>query len=313
MVKFALAILLLLNSLTAAASRGRVVLLSSFESRHNREYWRSGNWDIETELAERFKFFFKNTGFDVQIVSDADQYSLWTALQASDVVAVYWISHAGDASSENMPGLRGQAIVLDHNRDNVVDLFRYPHPGLKWLSIIGCNTEYAVDEFRRSGAFRNNPDLAIDSESEKVEAFTAFDKTLERSWDVLKWLREVQEPKREATADGIHLKIRRTFVSSANPENEPAVRVRIDDEIIGVFPKGIGEVTQEIEVVVPRKQKFKLVFDSGATRFRLAAPELGTFTAETEINDSLSWRPFAKNGKPIGFSYFIYFAEISKI
>ncbi|MBY0471050.1 hypothetical protein K2X30_07755 [bacterium] len=316
----ALVLVALLCSSVGFAEQGgglhpkKVVLLSSFETSESRAFWR-WNWNIQDVLRKKFLKILaplEKDGVELEVFQDADQYVLWNTLNSDpDVVGVFWVSHSAGVQDSRVQGVVGKGVILDHNRDNVAPIFQKLPRRLQWLSVVGCEAEGVLRSFRAIWN-SSNPFLQTDLPTTKVNALETFEASLKKGLAVLK-IDSMELPETFVRPMTYPLQIRR-FLSGELKPDAPAVRIRLEDEIIAVFPPGKGERVQSILVHIPVEKvrsgkKLKFVADSGASTFRLQKPEIGDFRFDLEGVNS-TWSRYELDGQPIGFSYHLYFAEI---
>jgi len=89
-------------------------------------------------------------------------------LTSSKTRALFWISHA--ISDKNLRGLgKLPSIILDEkNNINIAPIFQSVHQNMSFLSIIGCEAQGIIDKYKKQGHFKLNPNLVIQSFSEKI-------------------------------------------------------------------------------------------------------------------------------------------------
>jgi hypothetical protein len=265
-------------------------------------------------LESAFREHFQNRGYNVVVQHDADQAVLWRALHYPGSVAVYWLSHAGD-SGPQAPGLSGGAVIVDRNGYDVTPVFQDVHPNLRFLAVIGCDSQHVLEQQLHSG-ISENPDLRLISFDHKVDAQDGLKRALEVGdrYLGLPSVRRGYEPEC-ATRQGYEVVVTRKLPcdNASEAKTFPAVRLENSGRVLGVFTATRGCRTQRLKTYLDesmgpvRAFELKLVEDSGTNAYMLPTDlELGELDF-SEPWSGAQWRLFAdSSGHAIGVTTHVY-------
>jgi hypothetical protein len=150
-----------------ASSARKVVLLTSVDAPEI--LWHKGSQWASEQLEADFSWSFQDSGFEVQMIRQASAWQLYQSLHDPNVVAVYWVSHAGrDIPLKEAIGFG--AAIPTHDGLDVKSLFQSVGPQLKFLAVIGCSAQSIIDGFKNNGAYTNNPRLKIVSFDRPIQS-----------------------------------------------------------------------------------------------------------------------------------------------
>lgn len=209
-----------------------VVFMSSIDLWNKGPFYNRAMFNnAEYELANSFRRFFENS-FKVVVKHKADQADVWNTLHDPSVVAFFWFSHANASS------------VFDHYGFDLLPAFQETHPNLKFLSLIGCDTQDGV-KLLKSRGYLSSANLQIAAESGPVEHWQeTLNKHLKNSANALA---QVDKPALEMPPKKNVVRIQRQLRSEFGLF--PAIRVELSNgKVVGTFPRSQNDETQEIEV-----------------------------------------------------------------
>jgi hypothetical protein len=285
--------------------------------------------NYENRLERRFREAFENRGYRLKVVHRADQHALWTALQDPLTVGLFWLGHG--AGQSGGAGLGSEGVLMDAEYLNVLPALQGIHPNLRFLAVVGCKNEAAVEAyFRRWGIRARNPRFVFKGFSGTVDAQAALQSALRVGQGVLNRsvVRRgysapcVQEP-------GWKLRVVRRLSDgylSLSPESSseptrpefrrmPALRVELRDRVLGVLPRAWNGARQEAVLSLPLRAlgeepeatDLKLIGNIGQNLWRPDRPlELGRLEFQAPWAGAL-WQLFARpDGSPIGVTHHIY-------
>jgi hypothetical protein len=123
-------------------------------------------------LEKIFRNRFEHSGYTLEVHHDVDATALWNVFHSPQNVAVFFVGHAA-ATRELGPGggLQGEGIIADRDGNNLKDVFKTIHPNLRYLAVVGCKAQAIFDQFKKEGAYKNNPYLKIFSFDHVVDPF----------------------------------------------------------------------------------------------------------------------------------------------
>lgn len=298
-IALGLAALVCLQQANADVSSNRVVLITSFNPVQNswirQEYYRTHHLYLE----KNFRDFFAERGYSVDVFHFASQALISEALRTTKNQAVFVVAHANE-SELNAPGLAQRALVDQYGYD-LTGVFKSAHPGLRFLSVIGCNYEKELKRITEKYLLPHNLTLATRFFDHKIDGLEGLKSSMEQSVPHLTATRNPNCPQ----SQGYPLKIVRNIQSSANEVWYPSVRVEMNDHLLGVFPNTISAQAQELTVHIPKNasdaQELKILITAGANPNATSGQiNLGEFWFSQPWKGA-SWTAFSSHsGKPIG-------------
>jgi hypothetical protein len=302
----------------------KIVLLTSLEEPHRGnvrrflEFWKSKDWTIAQNLEEVFlqqihKLHDKDSSHhrphrtpEIVIKHYADQYDLWTILKDPQNLAIFWVSHMGAASKVNKHCLMEvESVITDYQHHNLIELFRYTHPNLQFLHLVGCSSRKIYQQLKATHAFDQSPHLQVESFSWWVPAVYGLHKVLKKfikknRWSQCQQFFESEEfTKPTVPSSPYKITITRKIPDDAIKDHLQSVRIVIKGKIMTVLPKGHpGDV--QIETIdlpfsdIKKKNDLKIIVDSGSLNIT-SHPNthiLGTFHFEGNWLHS-EWKIFS--------------------
>jgi hypothetical protein len=314
--------------LAQATDRPKIVLLTSLEKiersrlRKLVEFWKPEDWTISSALEKNFLDkinHIENSPFEIVIKHYADQYDLWNILRSPDNLAIFWVSHMGAAPKVSKKCLMEvESIISDHDHHNVVQLFKYIHPNLKSLNLVGCSSKQVYQDLIKMGAFDQLPHLRVETFKGWVPAVYGLNKVLKKFIKRKEWISSLPLSKQDAVycgqqqSDNLKITLTRTIESHINPHYVQSVRVTINGEILAVFPKGLpGDIQEQSITIDPskitKKNDLKIIIDSGSIHQDKNHLYLGTFQIQGNWSNAL-WKIFStmKTGLTLGVTQHIY-------
>src|SRR5262249_6305215 len=120
----------------------RVVLLNGISG---------SNPDLDKQLEKTFLSAFKNSGYATVVKNGAEMTDLSRELQSGQNVAVFWISHAAPGSESGFS--KAEALITDTQGRDVKEVFQKIHPNMQWVSIVGCDAQGILDDFKARGYY----------------------------------------------------------------------------------------------------------------------------------------------------------------
>jgi len=291
-------------------AKNKIVLLTSLTPETNRPPLRSSKWNINEKLEERFfkEISKQNIEADLKIIHFADMGSLYETLKDPEVVALFWVSHAG--FNENNP-LNTSKVIIDHEGRDVKNVFQAVGPNLKFLGLIGCRGELFLDEWKENKWFSHNSSIhtfgrkvRTDARRGLKKALKSFKKKLENEEINLSHTKGVVSTNSE---DLLEVKIERE-----NHLDSPMAPVMIlqRNRLITVLSNSSQDQVVKVNLNNQNNspRDLKLIVDSGLPANHEQA-NLGRLNIETS-HENIHWNLFeTKEGKPIGKGSHIYHAK----
>lgn len=329
-IHFALSLIIvtLLITPNAQADQQKIVLLTSINTRSltsifGKSYFKS----YVPKLEEYFRRKFESSRYIIEIVNQADQFHLWSALHDPRNVAVFWISHASAGPS----GAGSQAListhqVLDYHGFEVTPIFEKVHPNLRFLAVIGCFTESAVGKLPTTSEIDqtiDRPYLRVFTFNHKIEARKGLKQAIAQAKNILD-IPEIRlgYPSQCTTDPGYQVQVTRYFNPAVPTAVRPAARIMMGPIALDAFPKsqtssGENPSPQSHLVFLPKlknslpdlrldvgdngtllnNRAATRVLDLGSLEIRLVQPS----TTSLPPPETMPWNLWkARNGKPIG-------------
>lgn len=322
-----LTMLLSLNCLLAQAAAPTVVLLTSLKS--PKIWYRPATWDLNNQLEKNFRRSFASSGYRLKVIHDASASDLEQTLRAPENIGVFWVSHAA-AGDDNVDTTLGRDdVILDVYGENVKDIFQVIHPNLRYLAVIGCESESVFEGFKKSGTYINNPNLLFTYFNKPVDALRSLNYALNQ-WSILLDNESFNEdadcyvdiPKIESNPkllteaprnclevqSGIDMKIKRTIDSNADITTMTPVMIYLGDHFLTILPQAHPGKTQEKNIFIPNDilqaelkaagGNLTITASSGFDGLPSVKPDFGHFSFNSALGD---WDLFVdKKGKAVG-------------
>jgi hypothetical protein len=267
--------------LITQAYAGNAVLLTSLELP-------SGKME---KLEKKFKEAFEHSDLTPIIHHRVGPELLLETMKSEDSEVILWVSHAA-GEKELQVGVGAEDIILDIHGNDVKKFFTSPSKNLRFLGIVGCQAQSIIDGFKARGQFQNQPELEIMSFQKKVELFSGFKKTLERSKEVLARSLEATE---KSEAETLQFYVTRT-------PSKASGWIELGDKVVSYFTSSDKKVihleTYDYELWTSINNKnMKFIRD---LEKKSAAEDLGKLSFSIHANLG-SWKLFATaNGKALG-------------
>lgn len=294
------------------AHSAQVTLLTSFKT--PRIWYHKKDWEVTKTLAKRFRKSFEESGLDFKIIHKATAADLSRELNNPENRAVYWVSHSNQAV-ELGQGIKVPDLVYTINNIDVKNLFQKVHPNIKFLALIGCRGENLLNNYRKQGAYDNNPALKTFAFKKKVDPRVGLRKALKASISLLGKKgrhrmftptiiasEQVKKPIPSRCIEQEMVTLRLT--RSTDKESLASAELTLDGRLLAFIPQS-QQQQQELTVQLPVK------FFNQSTRRKLTLSyldseggDLGTLNFAAA---SMQWKLFAKrDGTPIGQSKNLY-------
>lgn len=236
--------------------------------------------------------------------------SLYNTLKDPNVVALFWVSHAG--FNESNP-LQTSKVIIDHQGRDIKNVFQAVGPNLKFLGLIGCRGELFLNEWKKNMWFSLNPSIHTFGRKIKTDARRGLKKALKF---FKKKLREGQINLSQTldvfpTESRTLLEVR---IERANQEISPLAPVMVlqRNRLVTVISNTSQEQILKAKLNYTNRSltDLKLIVDSGFSANHNQV-NLGRLKVET-LNRDIQWKLFqTKGGKPIGKGSHIYHAKLT--
>lgn len=228
------------------------------------------------------------------VLHKVDQWQLFQTLQDTTIDSIFWVSHGvSGKDNQTVEGATLLPKLLDFRGDNLAAVFNLMREHLKFISIIGCNSEkildhYSVDTSRIAHYIPVKRKVAAHIQIRKaIDEFRRADLTIQR------------EPQAEELIQG---QIQITRNVEANQINR-SLRVYAGNKLLGLLPA----TSSSVIFGVPENVSLKIRLESGQDPSKTQA-EFGHI--EISSDDIRGrWDLFtSKDGLPFGVNHrlFIY-------
>lgn len=306
-MRFLFFVFFLLFSSSLFAS-SKVAVLISIENPDHRPFYRSKNWSLSQDLREYFERKMGTTPFEIVFFKQATQEVLYRELSNPDNIAVFWISHATSFNSNNS-GLGFDDTIIDSTGHNVKEIFQLIHPGMKYLSVLGCKALPILKGIKAAGFYQNNKDLIIYAKDKNIIA----KKEIKNS--ILDFKNRFTLVENNSTLclerKGLPLKITRTIPHDLSKRmTETSLKILHRGKLLGLFPKGKSGDVQFLTVYlspenISKPSDLKIVIDSGMVS-KDKNMLLGSMNIQSDAFSGF-WEPFTdSNGEILGVTQNIY-------
>lgn len=117
---------------------------------------------------------------DLIIRHQANPAILWAAMNSEKTEKLIWVSHSATGKSLAQ-GLQSDDVVADISGNDVKKFFSTTTAKLKFLALVGCESQGIIDGFKARGNYDNRPDLDIFAFTKKTKLIKGFKAALEAS------------------------------------------------------------------------------------------------------------------------------------
>ncbi len=246
---------------------------------------------------------------DYKITQNADQFTLFQALNDPETQALIWISHGATTRLSrkmklNLSGTRGmsaQPELVDFRGDNVAPVFKKYSQNIRYVSVIGCNSKEILDYVES--------DLATNDEIDKF----ILNKKIIAQFAIRKAAKQIAkfELNRTTTAQPIEMdesaiRITRSIPANAHSENIRPLRVMIGSELIEVLPALAPGQTKSWFIPISNTQIKQVKLESGQN---IMTPNENIQFGDLKIilPDLTEMKLFAKtDGTPFGLNFRLF-------
>jgi hypothetical protein len=253
---------------------------------------------VESIVLKKFK---SEETYDIVIKHRADQEDLFKSLNDPQTHAIFWLSHGGYSKSHNSKGIKATPMLLDYQKDNVAKVFQKIHPHVKFVGVIGCNSEQIL-----SDTIETRSDLDYYIPKKKVIAQFALRRAI-RHFKKTEAVRD-NSLKEIVAPETLPVTLTRT---TGSEEKYKSLKVFLDGKLLTVLPKMDANSQNEFVIDLPKanyttRAELKLIFESGQNPHE----EIDFFgELQLNFNGQSPWILFSKpTGEPFGTNerIFIY-------
>ena len=258
-----------------------------------------------------FKKMIKN-GFaddEFSITEDVDQFALYQALNDPETQALIWISHGATPrlsrkmkrQSSSPMGMSAQPELVDYRGDNVAPIFKKYSSSIKYVAVIGCNSQQILDYV----------DSDLDSD-ENINTYIPSKKVIAQ-WAIRKSIRQLSnidlnDVSTAQTYDPNQpiLELTRSLPMNAPAELIRPLRVMIGSELIGVLPAIQPGETKTFYLPVTQSGIKQIKVESGQN---IMTPIEEVYFGELQITlpNKVTMKAFSKSdGTPFGLNFRLY-------
>lgn len=256
--------------------------------------------DIGARFIQYTKDFYRQ-GFKIYIVHQADAQKLHSVLNNPQTHAIFWLSHGGAAKSQSPGGMQASASLLDYNGDNVAKVFQRIHPNIKFVGIMGCNSNIIMQ-----GLLPKRDDLHTYFPKGKITAHKAL-KVSTRTFRYFYHRNTNKNLSAPAIKLGYKVMIHRKTGGEFN--SYKPVQVFLGANLLTVLPKMPANSERIFKVMIPFQQQYtksdlKFLLTTGQSAFD-SNDYFGDIAIQVDNNQV--WKLFAKpDGTPFGVNVRIF-------
>jgi hypothetical protein len=264
--------------------------------------------NVSHRFAAQFeKLLFKN-GYeetDFSITENVDQYALHRALMADDARAIIWVSHGANPrlshkmkrQMKHSGGMSGKPELIDYRGDNVAPIFKNHQANLKFVSVIGCNSQQVLSYV--------GSDLATDDSIVKLIPHRRVIAQIA----IRKSIRALNTIDLESTTDQHTspistplLTITRSIPADSTASNIRPLRIVAGNTLLGVIPEVAPGETGIFTLPIPESGIKSIQLETGQPIMtNPASIEFGSIKIELPTHQTM--RLFAKSdGTPFGLN-----------
>lgn len=244
-------------------------------------------------LENTFNKALKDSGLKLVIHHNVDPKTLYQVMTSEETEAVVWVSHAAK-EKEQVPGRTAEAIIMDVHGNDVKNFFTTIPKNLRFLGIVGCQSQSIIDGFRARGNYDQSPDLEIMSFAKKVAMQSGFKKTLQQA--------KLSLAKEKPTSEVIQEDNVSISITKENFETSPSLQstwIEFGDRVLGIFDENeIAIADASIPRTIWNKLENKNIKHNRVLHQDAREESLGKLILQT--NEPVSWKLFELRGKPLG-------------
>jgi hypothetical protein len=322
-----------LISLQLHAIEREIVVLTSIKNPRTGPFWRSKDFSITQEIENLYRNSFENSGYKLVVKHAADQLTLQKHLLSDKTLALFWVSHS--IGEQSVEGLSLSSSIQDYYGNDVRDLFQNVNPNVRFIGLVGCESNDIIKRFREQGHYKENQRLEYFGFDKKVHYKKGIQQSIKQSaklldqdpegfmnaFNKLKRLRSSRRTQRDYVRNevesieglkflddlvekkvekGIKLEIR-------NSSPYPLLRVNVGDHFLGILKPHAGIQSFTIPEVEARSSRIKVVV-SYDSRDKGDSIVLDLSTPEKESQVDYFKKP---DGTILGKSGNIYYLKLS--
>jgi len=132
-------------------------------------------------LENQFQEHFKNSGYEISVIHQANRDQLYAALHDPANVGVFWLSHSTAVSGNPIKGVQFDPRIVDAIGSDVKELFQNVHPNIRWLSIVSCNSNMILQNELKD----HHASLRTQGLDNETDARVGLKEALEKSDEIL--------------------------------------------------------------------------------------------------------------------------------
>lgn len=260
-------------------------------------------------LVERrlVKYGYESTGYSIE--ENADQYSLYQTLNDPTAQALIWISHGATPrltrkmkrQLSGMSGMSAQPELIDYRGDNVAPIFKNYSKNLKYVAVVGCNSQQILDYVESDLATDDNIDKFIPTK--KVIAQFAIRKAV-------KFLRNVEIDEQSTAIDLPNvqgtLSIERSIPADMDESLIRPLRIMIGNDLVGVIPVMKPGETRTFSIHLSDNDIKQVKLETGQPIMTpIEKVQFGNL--KLTLPSGVTMKPFSKNdGTPFGLNFRLF-------
>ncbi len=234
------------------------------------------------------------SGETLEVRHRATQWELQQSFQDPTVEAVFWFSHGLSAPRGGESLIRPK--LLDHRGDDVAAAFALAPARLRFLAVVGCNSEEILEYHGVDTSLRGRSYVA---RARRANALSE----VSRAWRSFRRNEPTRLPEERPELSQGTLRVTRVVSSAADPKLQRALRVVVGGYTRGMLPPSGGTVFIE----VPTGVALDVRIESGESLADLSV--LGEMGQITVTSDEISgeWRQFSDAlGNPLGVNLRVF-------
>lgn len=253
-----LVLCLVLSFLAQAGTKPKIAFLTSIDPKDGKLFFQGKSYNNNQKFEKEFRKHFNDADVDISVTHFASIEDIWSALHDKSTSAVFFLSHSSSGQSKSAGALVSPSLIADFDGNDLKNAFQKVHNNLKYLAVIGCESEAIIDQFRKYETYSNAPDLVIKTFNDKIRPIKGLRDAIKDSREHIVVLADEED--QDELSDNL---LSRQIPFNANPESIRPTLILMNKKVVGFFPKGRPGEVQTIGIDLPLNGKSSLINDSG--------------------------------------------------
>lgn len=294
---------LCLSAGSFAGQKTKIAFLTSIDPSDGKRFYHSQTYNNNEKFEKEFRSQFRNGDYEIIVKHFASIEDIWNVLHDETISGVYFLSHSGGSVSSSSGAMKAPALIADYEGNDLKNAFQRVHANLRYLAVVGCESESIIEEFKKNKTYANAPQLVIKTFPEKIRPMKGLRDAVSAGISALATTSQVVTVRPDLPRNFLVREIPR----DVDEGTVRATLVLMQNKVIGFFPKGKPGEIQRIGIDETLKHRTSIVHDSGLSsshkkqEIALGELKLEDLGDDCEINAERN-----KNGEILGIGKHFY-------